>query len=57
MWIKVEDDKVRHHWKSVDGVQIATVTPDWYEENGTPIDWEGEDMKYSYTEIWIEKEV
>jgi hypothetical protein len=34
----------------------AVVNPDWYEENGTPVDWDGEDMVYVLTQIWVEED-
>lgn len=50
-WFTIKDTAVRHIWKG-DNDEIAVISPDWYENNGTPIDPEtGEDMKYSHTEI------
>lgn len=51
--MKVRNDDVKCVWESkCDCNEIAIVTPDWYEDNGTPICPEcGEDMTYSHTEI------
>jgi hypothetical protein len=54
-WIKVPDSQIQHVWKS--GDDEVRVTPDWYEQNGTPINDEGEDYEYSHTEIVREKVV
>ena len=50
-WKTIDDNKIRHVWVSEYGEESAVVSPDWYEENGTPIDESGEDMVYSHTEI------
>lgn len=52
--IVIPDDELIHIWKSPETKQIAEVTPDWYEENGTPIDNNGNDMTYLRTE-WRKK--
>lgn len=54
-WTTIADAQVRHVWHSKDAALNETVyvSPDWYEENGTPIDSAGEDMTYSHTEIAI----
>ena len=57
-YIKLDDNHFRHIWlKKCDckhNIKQITVTPDWYQENGTPICPEcGSDMVYSYTEIKI----
>ena len=57
VWKKIEDAKVQYVWKKAKddtcsaGPDTVVVTPDWYEENGTPICWCGMDMRYSHTEI------
>lgn len=58
-WKKVADNRIQHIWKS--GCDCKTkragdvsVTPDWYQENGTPICGEcGSDMRYSHAEILV----
>lgn len=51
-WYKLDDDKVQMHWVSpVNPSDEAWVTPDFYEENGTPVDCEGNDMEYKATYI------
>jgi len=50
----IEDSRVINVWygHKEDGERYETeVTPDWYEENGTPIDEVGNDMVYLRTEI------
>ena len=58
-WVVVPDSHIIHHWKSAeysecDPPETAEVGPDWYWENGTPIDSSGEDMEYVKTEILME---
>lgn len=56
-WTKVSDTLIQHVWKKAEndtcgeGPETVCVSPDWYEDNGTPICWCGMDMKYSHTEI------
>jgi len=39
-------------WVSVNNPdEIAKVNPSWYQDNGTPIDIEGDDMVYSHSYI------
>lgn len=60
-WKKINDCKVLCFWKKADtddcqeSEDIISVTPDWYEQNGTPICSCGEDMVYSHTEIVVEE--
>ena len=50
-WETINDVQVRHVWNGSNGDQVY-VSPDWYEDNGTPVDPEtGDDMTYSHTEI------
>lgn len=50
-WIKVSDTQIRHVWVG-DSDENVYVSPDWYEENGTPIDPDtGDNMSYSHTEV------
>jgi len=55
-WTVIDDSKVVHIWegKDEDG-EICTVevNPDYYADNGTPIDSNGDDMIYIRTEINI----
>ena len=50
---KISTAKVRNHWKCAECKrQIAIVSPDWYEENGTPVCGKcGDDMKFSHVTI------
>ncbi len=53
--VRVADDCVFHIWRSKNNSEeTAEVSPNWYEENGTPIDTDGDDMEYCYTEVDIE---
>ena len=52
----VADNKVNLYWKcTVDGCecegQEARVSPDFFQDNGTPICFAGEDMEYIHTEV------
>lgn len=51
----IPDQELHHVWfDKVSGEEI-TVTPDWYQQNGTPITAEtGEDMEYLRTE-WVKE--
>ena len=55
-WKKIDDNKVQHIWKceeehcSMNGIKVI-VSPDWYQENGTPLCECGEDCIYQHTEI------
>ena len=53
-WKTIEDAKVRHIWKDVETGDEVIVSPDWYEDNGTPIGESGDDMVYVRTEILID---
>lgn len=55
-WRKIADNKVLHIWKKENdhtchSPKEVTVSPNWYQDNGTPICGCGEDMVYSHTEI------
>ena len=55
-WKKIEDENVQHYWKCPNAEcnlhNESIVTPDWYEDNGTPVCGDcGEDMKYVKTKI------
>ena len=45
----IRDSSVINVWIGEDGE--VEINPDWYEENGTPMDSEGNDMTYLRTEI------
>jgi len=52
----IDDSKVINIWEGTneDGeTYTVEVTPDWYADNGTPVDMCGEDMVYVKTEIDI----
>jgi hypothetical protein len=52
--VVIKDANVINIWGSSNDSDIeVALTPDWYEENGTPIDDEGDDMIYIRTEIRI----
>jgi hypothetical protein len=57
VWRKIPDSIVQHVWKKAadddcgEGPKTVVVPPGWYEENGTPICFCGEDLVYSHTEI------
>ena len=51
-FITLPDSAILCIWKCQDIGQEISVTPDWYEQNGTPISPEtGDDMVYLHTEI------
>ena len=60
VWKKIPDNCVQHVWKKAkhafcgEGPKTVVVSPGWYEENGTPICFCGEDMVYSHTEILLQ---
>ncbi len=50
----IEDAKVVHIWEGYtecDESYETEVGPEWYADNGTPIDGQGDDMRYIRTEI------
>lgn len=52
-WVTVYDSFVRHIWQDSGGDEHA-VSPDFYEENGTPVCPEsGDDMTYLRTEVKV----
>ena len=55
-WTKIDDTLVRHIWECRErdcGEGIATVSPEWYQDNGTPVCPECDiDMVYVKTEIF-----
>ena len=49
---RIPDNAVQHVWRCKDTSEEVYVSPDWYEENGTPISPEtGEECEYLYTVI------
>lgn len=54
MWIKQDDDKIRHLWECPNCDDHAYVKPWWYSENGTPVCADcSDDMEYIRTEMDI----
>jgi len=48
----IEDSKVFNIWFCPECKETETITPDWYQDNGTPVCGHCDiDMKYSHTEI------
>ena len=54
-WKVIEDNKIIHLWRCSDedceDQMEAEVSPDWYQQNGTPICGCGCDMEYIETKI------
>ena len=52
MWKIITDDNIRHAWECEECHDIAIVTPDWYDGNGTPYCVECEcNMSYEHTQV------
>jgi len=52
MWKKIKDKNIQHYWECKDCHKKAVISPDWYENNGTPVcDSCDRDMKYAYTRV------
>jgi hypothetical protein len=56
MWKKVPDQNVMNVWTKSKDCECedqpdVSITPDWYEQNGTPMCMCGCDMEYSHTEV------
>ena len=50
-WLKVADEKIRHIWWCPGCKAKAIVTPEWYQDNGTPVCVDCDcDMEYLKTE-------
>ena len=47
----VSDAKIYMVWVSPTLDERAEIHPDWYQDNGTPMDSEGQDMEYLETRI------
>ena len=50
-WKEIEDKNVQMTWECPVCKESCRLNPNWYEENGTPMCSEGEDMVYINTEI------
>jgi len=51
-WTRIPDESCQQVWQNPDTSEEVWVTPDWYEQNGTPIAPEtGNDFEYLYTVI------
>jgi hypothetical protein len=59
-WVRVPDYRIEHVWKSsgpteFEGkIEESKNFPDFYQDNGTPIDNDGSDMEYSHTMVNLE---
>lgn len=56
VWLKVDDDEVRHIWADPDGKHEVDIGPNFYAEAGVPIcsddsEHDGDDMVFVRTEI------
>ena len=47
----IADSRIESYWKSEETGEDCQINPDWYQDNGTPQDSEGNDMVYQYTTI------
>ena len=55
MWKLVKDEDVLSCWQCEDCGGDVVITPDWYEQNGTPVCPECDrDMSYDYTEVNVD---
>jgi hypothetical protein len=52
-FFKIDESKVHNIWTCNECNSKETVTPDWYQNNGTPMCCD-EDMEYSHTEVSID---
>lgn len=50
-WKKIEDCKVLHVWINRETKKEVEISPDFYQDNGEPIDDQGDVMEYSHTLI------
>jgi hypothetical protein len=58
--LAVSNDKINNIWVGSDSNGDAireSVSPDFYECNGTPVDDQGDDMSYSHTEVDMPQEI
>lgn len=55
IWKKLNDKNIRHVWKCSECGNTATVGPEFYQDNGTPVCTDcSDDMEYCYTEVITE---
>jgi len=55
MFKVVKDENVISYWECEDCHDKVGITPDWYEQNGTPVCVECDrDMLYGWTEVNID---
>lgn len=55
MWKLVKEENVLSYWECEDCHDKVGITPDWYEQNGTPVCVECDrDMLYGYTEVYLD---
>ena len=55
MWKLVKDEDVLSCWQCEDCGGDVVITPDWYEQNGTPVCVECDrDMLYGWTEVNVD---
>lgn len=53
-FVKIEDTCVINIWFCPECGKKAEITPDWYQNNGTPMCSDcDEDMEYNHTEVKI----
>lgn len=51
----ISDDNIANHWKCPECGEAVTITPDFYQNNGTPMCIEcDEDMEYTHSEVTLE---
>ena len=56
-WKPVSNKRIRHVWANPDGSGEVYISPEWYQDNGTPMcdsdsEWgDDEDMIYVRTEL------
>ena len=49
----IPDNKIHHIWSDPDTGEEISINPDFYQDNGTPINETGDDYIYERTEIEI----
>ena len=47
----IPDNHVRNIWVDPVNKSGVVITPDWYTQNGLPINNNGDDLEYSHTQI------
>lgn len=54
IWTVVPDNRIRHVWRNPETDELVYIGPEFYQENGTPIDGESDvDLEYVRTEILV----